>query len=108
LFTEKIIIIIISLVTNRAVDTQCVVMSVSTAFDSNSSYPAWGHSMVVGPLADIKAQAQRDEELVIADVDLDEVSNRIGRIEWSLREMHEKETWVGEGGIMRRRLTLQS
>jgi len=34
----------------RAVDTQSYVVMASVAFDKDATYPAWGHSMIVGPM----------------------------------------------------------
>ncbi|XP_051841150.1 omega-amidase NIT2 [Antechinus flavipes] len=54
----------------RAVDNQVFVATASPARDVESSYVAWGHSTVVSPWGEILAQADTDESIVYANIDL--------------------------------------
>ncbi len=60
----------------------------SVALDPSAKYPAWypslyhlfphlfdlrGHSMVVGPMGDIRVEAQRDECSIAAEIDMADV-----------------------------------
>jgi len=58
----------------RAADNQCYVIAASPARNPDSSYQAWGHSLVVDPWGRIIAEAGIDEEIIIADINLDLVS----------------------------------
>ncbi|XP_053670064.1 omega-amidase NIT2-like [Anopheles nili] len=64
----------------RANDTQSYVATISPARDAGAGYIAWGHSMLVDPWAKVIAEAGEDEEMVVADVNLqmvDEVRAQI-------------------------------
>eukprot|EP00735_Rhodelphis_limneticus_P003946 TRINITY_DN1548_c0_g1::TRINITY_DN1548_c0_g1_i1::g.28296::m.28296 TRINITY_DN1548_c0_g1::TRINITY_DN1548_c0_g1_i1::g.28296 ORF type:complete len:299 (-),score=49.42,sp/Q2T9R6/NIT2_BOVIN/56.79/2e-120,CN_hydrolase/PF00795.17/5.8e-36 TRINITY_DN1548_c0_g1_i1:69-965(-) len=68
------------LVRSRAVDNQCYVSLVSPARDPSAGYVAWGHSTVTGPWGDILATTEHEQDLIIANIDLDrlqEVRNSI-------------------------------
>ncbi|XP_017335185.1 omega-amidase NIT2 isoform X1 [Ictalurus punctatus] len=54
----------------RAVDNQVYVATASPARDESASYVAWGHSSVVNPWGEVIAQAQSEESVVYADIDL--------------------------------------
>ncbi|KAG6910877.1 hypothetical protein DXG01_006560 [Tephrocybe rancida] len=53
----------------RAVDNQVFVSMCSPARDLTAGYHAWGHSMVVDPMAKVIAEAAEGEEIVYADID---------------------------------------
>ncbi|KAH0584200.1 hypothetical protein H2248_009755 [Termitomyces sp. 'cryptogamus'] len=53
----------------RAVDNQVFVSMCSPARDSSAGYHAWGHSMVVDPMAKVLAEAAEGEEIVFVDID---------------------------------------
>ncbi|KAK2757628.1 hypothetical protein FQN54_004597 [Arachnomyces sp. PD_36] len=53
----------------RAVDNQVYVGLCSPARDMEASYPAYGHSLVVNPNAEILAEAEEKETIVYADLD---------------------------------------
>uniref|UniRef100_L7LVQ4 omega-amidase n=1 Tax=Rhipicephalus pulchellus TaxID=72859 RepID=L7LVQ4_RHIPC len=55
----------------RAVDNQLYVATASPARDESASYVAWGHSMLVDPLGKVVVSAGAQEEVVIAEVDLE-------------------------------------
>jgi omega-amidase len=52
----------------RAVDNQVYVALCSPARDMNASYHAWGHSLVVDPLANVLAEAEDTETIVACDL----------------------------------------
>ncbi|KAG6833207.1 hypothetical protein H0H87_010270 [Tephrocybe sp. NHM501043] len=52
----------------RAVDNQVFVSMCSPARDMNAGYHAWGHSMVVDPMAKVLAEGAEGEEIVYADI----------------------------------------
>lgn len=53
----------------RAVDNQAYVALCSPARDLGAGYHAWGHSLVVDPMAEVLVEAGVDEEIVYADLD---------------------------------------
>jgi predicted amidohydrolase len=58
---------------SRAIDNQLFVIAASPARNPEASYQAWGHSMVVNPWGTIISEADRDEEIIFAELDLSEV-----------------------------------
>lgn len=58
----------------RAVDSQQFVILCSPARDETASYVAWGHSMIVDPWGTVIAEAKEGEELLMATLDLTQVS----------------------------------
>lgn len=60
----------------RAVDNQIFIAACSPARDDGAGYVAWGHSTVVGPFAEILGKAGSGEEIVMAELDLEEVGRR--------------------------------
>ncbi|KAH6627015.1 putative nitrilase [Chaetomium sp. MPI-SDFR-AT-0129] len=52
----------------RAVDNQLYVALCSPARDINANYHAWGHSLVVDPMAQVLAEAGEDESVVVAEL----------------------------------------
>ncbi|TQV92881.1 nitrilase family protein (Nit3) [Cordyceps javanica] len=57
----------------RAVDNQIYVAVCSPARDMDAGYHAWGHSMVVSPMAKILAEAQETEAIISAELVSDEI-----------------------------------
>ncbi|KAG6811174.1 hypothetical protein H0H92_008658 [Tricholoma furcatifolium] len=53
----------------RAVDNQVFVSMCSPARDMSAGYHAWGHSMVVDPMAKVIAEAAEGEEIIYAEID---------------------------------------
>ncbi|EPQ58508.1 carbon-nitrogen hydrolase [Gloeophyllum trabeum ATCC 11539] len=53
----------------RAVDNQIFVSMCSPARDMSAEYHAWGHSMVVDPMATVLAEAGHEEEIIYVDID---------------------------------------
>ena len=60
----------------RAVDTQCFVLACCSARppQDSSDYPSYGHSLVVDPWGHILAEAGIGEEVVHAELDLDQIT----------------------------------
>lgn len=58
---------------SRAVDNQVFVLAAGSAFNPHTSYQAWGHSMIVDPWGKIIAQTGDNEDIVLAELDLDEI-----------------------------------
>ena len=56
----------------RAVDSQSFVILCSPARDVNSSYVAYGHSVVVSPWGQVVGQLDEKEGLLMDDIDLSE------------------------------------
>uniref|UniRef100_A0A224XVE0 omega-amidase n=1 Tax=Panstrongylus lignarius TaxID=156445 RepID=A0A224XVE0_9HEMI len=56
----------------RAVDNQVFVAGVCAERDLNASYVAWGHSMLVNPWGTVLEQAEFDQTIIYADIDLKE------------------------------------
>ncbi|EGX95899.1 nitrilase family protein (Nit3) [Cordyceps militaris CM01] len=57
----------------RAVDNQIYVAMCSPARDMSAGYHAWGHSMVVSPMAKVLAEAQEHEAVISAELVSDEI-----------------------------------
>ena len=55
----------------RAIDHQVYVVTASPARDNSKPYICWGYSSVIDPWGKIIAQAGEDEEVIMADIDLD-------------------------------------
>jgi omega-amidase len=52
----------------RAMDNQVYVALCSPARDESASYHAWGHSLVVDPMAEVLVEASEKEEIVYAEL----------------------------------------
>ncbi|CAK7239705.1 MAG: Omega-amidase nit3 [Sporothrix thermara] len=57
----------------RAMDNQLYVALCSPARDLSASYHAWGHSLVVDPLAKVLVEAEETETIVMAELHADEI-----------------------------------
>ena len=57
----------------RAVDNQVYVALCSPARDMNATYNAWGHSLVVDPMAQVLVEAEEGEAIVTADLSGDKI-----------------------------------
>ncbi|EGS18238.1 hydrolase-like protein [Thermochaetoides thermophila DSM 1495] len=57
----------------RAVDNQVYVALCSPARDMSASYNAWGHSLVVDPMAKVLVEAGEGEEIVSAELNGEEI-----------------------------------
>lgn len=61
------------LLRSRALDNQVYVLACSPSSDEDSSYNAYGHSMIVDPWGTVIAEAESDEEIVYGTLDLDKI-----------------------------------
>jgi omega-amidase len=59
---------------SRAVDNQIYVAMCSPARDMSASYHAWGHSMIVDPMAKVLVEAEEDETIVEHELDGDKIA----------------------------------
>ncbi|EPE05502.1 nitrilase family protein [Ophiostoma piceae UAMH 11346] len=57
----------------RAMDNQVYVALCSPARDTSASYHAWGHSLVVDPMAQVLVEADENETIVVADLVADKI-----------------------------------
>ena len=53
----------------RAMDNQCYVALCSPARDMNATYHAWGHSLIVDPMAQVVTEAEESETIVSWELD---------------------------------------
>lgn len=89
------------LMRSRAIDNQVFVVAASPSYNPQSSYHAWGHSMVVDPWGRVLAQAGDDEELLMADLDwelISEVRSQIPVFQQRRTDLYELK-WVGSPQI---------
>ena len=52
----------------RACDNQVYVAAVSPALDMASDYNAYGHSLLVNPLAEVEVEAEDSETILYGDI----------------------------------------
>nr|XP_022310518.1 omega-amidase NIT2-like [Crassostrea virginica] len=64
----------------RAIDNQVYVAACSPATDPTHHYVAWGHSAVVDPWGNIISQAEGEEALVYADLDMNYLKKVRGQL----------------------------
>ena len=57
----------------RAMDNEIYFAAAAAARNPGKGYKCWGHSMVVGPFGDVRAQADESEQIVYADIRLADV-----------------------------------
>lgn len=58
----------------RAMDNQVYVGLCSPARDMSASYNAWGHSLIVNPMAEVLVEAGENEEIVYAELNGDKIA----------------------------------
>ncbi|KAK3899430.1 hypothetical protein C8A05DRAFT_18138 [Staphylotrichum tortipilum] len=82
----------------RAVDNQLYVALCSPARDLKANYHAWGHSLVVDPMAGVQVEAGEGEEIVLADLEGGRIEEARSGI--PLREQRRFDVYpdVSEGG----------
>lgn len=61
------------LIRARAVDNQVFVVACSPARKEGEGYVAWGHSMVVDPWGKVLVKAGYEEEMIVAEVEMNKV-----------------------------------
>lgn len=57
----------------RALDNQVFCIGVAPALDKESNYNSYGHSIITNPWGEVLIEAGYDEELIIANIDLNEI-----------------------------------
>jgi len=62
------------LIRARSADHQLYTAACSPARDDNAQYVAWAHSTICSPWAEVVAKAGTSEEIVYADLDLEEIT----------------------------------
>lgn len=68
------------LMRSRALDNQVYLAAASPARNTQASYQAWGHSMLIDPWGRILAEADEHEQLLMASVDLDQIEEARSQI----------------------------
>lgn len=58
---------------SRALDNQVFCVGVAPALNKNASYHSYGHSIITNPWGEVIAKADEKEELVIAEITLNEI-----------------------------------
>lgn len=53
----------------RAIDNQCYVLMCSPARDLEAKYKAYGHSLVVDPMGKVLMEANKDEQVLVCEID---------------------------------------
>lgn len=56
------------LLRSRACDNQLYVAGVSPARDPKAGYVAWGHTMLVNPLAEVEGKAEDTETIIYGSI----------------------------------------
>ena len=64
----------------RALDQQCFIAGCSPARDTEASYVAYGHSLVVNPWGEIIDQLDEKEGVHVVDIDLNDLAKYRGQI----------------------------
>lgn len=63
----------------RAIENQCFIIACNrSGSDPNNKFA--GHSMIIGPWGDVMAEGGEGEEILLAEIDLDQVNEARGRI----------------------------
>ncbi|KAI1380970.1 carbon-nitrogen hydrolase [Hypoxylon crocopeplum] len=83
----------------RAVDNQVYVALCSPARDTTASYHAWGHSLVVDPMARVLVEADESEAVVVADLDPGLIEETRKNIPLSTQRRFDVYPDVNEGDI---------
>ncbi len=55
----------------RAIENQIFICAASPARNKESSYPAYGHSLIINPWGEIVAEAGEDEEIIYGSIDME-------------------------------------
>jgi len=77
------------LIRGRAVDNQLFVAAVSPARDEEASYQAWGHSTIVSPWGKVLGTTEHQQEIVYADIDMQEVEDMRKQIPTSTQQRND-------------------
>lgn len=80
------------LMRSRAMDNQCFVIAASPARNPESSYQAWGHSMVIDPWGRIIAEAGETEGIIYAELDfklLEQIRQQLPLLEHRRQDLYQ-------------------
>lgn len=72
----------------RALDQQVFMVGCAPARDADSSYQAWGHSIVTDPWGSVMVQMEEDEGIVTVELDFD----RVGKVREQLPLLKHRRT----------------
>lgn len=82
----------------RAIETGGFVIAPAQVGEHEAGRKTWGHSMIISPWGEVLAKAENDENIITADLDLDEVEKARKSIpalahdrEYTLNVIHDKE-----------------
>lgn len=83
----------------RAVDNQIYVAMCSPARDMSASYHAYGHSLVIDPMAQTVGEAQENEEIVTVDLSSDKLEETRRNIPLNTQRRYDVYPDVSKGRI---------
>ncbi|KAI0110828.1 carbon-nitrogen hydrolase [Nemania sp. FL0031] len=83
----------------RAMDNQCYVALCSPARDMGATYHAWGHSLIVDPLAQVVVEAEESETIVTWELDATKIDETRKNIPISSQRRFDVYPDVNEGKI---------
>lgn len=73
----------------RAVDNQVFVAGIAPASDKSAKYVSYGHSIVISPWGKTITEAEFDEAILYADINLDELKDVRQQIPTSFQRRHD-------------------
>lgn len=83
----------------RAVDNQIYVAMCSPARDMSASYNAWGHSMIVDPMAKVLVEAEEKEAIIEAEIEGGAIAEARKNIPLSTQRRFDVYTDVSASGV---------
>lgn len=83
----------------RAIDNQMYVVMCSPARDMSASYTAWGHSLIVDPMAKVLAEADENEAIVEAELSGDAIFEARRNIPLNIQRRFDVYPDVSQGKI---------
>ncbi|KAL7793702.1 carbon-nitrogen hydrolase [Trichoderma ceciliae] len=83
----------------RAVDNQLYVGVCSPARNLDSSYHAWGHSMILDPMARILAEAQEGEAIIESELSQDKITETRRNMPLAMQQRFDVYPDVSEGNV---------
>jgi omega-amidase len=83
----------------RAMDNQIYVALCSPARDMGASYHAWGHSLIVDPMAKVLVEAEEEETIVSAELHSEAIETTRSNIPLSTQRRFDVYPNISEGNI---------